>query len=50
MKGVLPATAVHLCFQILKTVYLPEEALIWLAEKQSKQAQEAKVSRHFTTM
>ncbi|KAI0336697.1 hypothetical protein GY45DRAFT_1315302 [Cubamyces sp. BRFM 1775] len=28
--------------EILKTVYLPEEALAWLAEKQSKAAQEAK--------
>lgn len=34
----------------MKTVYLPEEALIWLAEKQSKQAQEAKVSPHLTTL
>ncbi|CDO77959.1 hypothetical protein BN946_scf184971.g9 [Trametes cinnabarina] len=28
--------------EVLKTVYLPEEALTWLAEKQAKQAQEAK--------
>ena len=31
-------------FQILKRVYLPEDALVWLAEKQSKQASEPKVS------
>ncbi|OSD08806.1 hypothetical protein PYCCODRAFT_1380708 [Trametes coccinea BRFM310] len=28
--------------EVLKTVYLPEEALTWLAEKQAKQVQDAK--------
>ncbi|EIW55568.1 uncharacterized protein TRAVEDRAFT_73422 [Trametes versicolor FP-101664 SS1] len=37
-----PLPSAEAANQILKTVYLPEEALIWLAEKQSKQAQEAK--------
>ncbi|KAI0371302.1 hypothetical protein BV20DRAFT_1120710 [Pilatotrama ljubarskyi] len=37
-----PLPSAEAANEILKTVYLPEEALTWLAEKQSRQAQEAK--------
>ncbi|KAI0634818.1 armadillo-type protein [Trametes polyzona] len=37
-----PLPSAEAANEILKTVYLPEQALTWLAEKQSKQAQEAK--------
>ncbi|KAI0646530.1 armadillo-type protein [Trametes meyenii] len=37
-----PLPSAEAANEILKRVYLPEEALTWLAEKQSKQVQEAK--------
>ncbi|KAI0777199.1 hypothetical protein BD413DRAFT_514292 [Trametes elegans] len=37
-----PLPSAEAANEILKTVYLPEEALTWLAEKQSRQQQDAK--------